>query len=107
MPSGRQLQDRVALKRKITQAALECEDPHKLAADVYLGGERRVNVVPPDTKRAICGVYRAARQAKYARRYLAEAAHRFNRRFRLSFGFQINSALIPGEHWRRSAAATI
>jgi len=28
-------------------------------------------------------VYHSIRQAKYARRYLAEAAYRFNRRFRL------------------------
>ena len=28
-------------------------------------------------------MYHAVRQAKYARRYLAEAAYRFNRRFRL------------------------
>ncbi|KGE53209.1 transposase, partial [Xanthomonas axonopodis pv. vasculorum] len=27
------------------------------------------------------GTYHAVRQAKYARRYLAEAAYRFNRRF--------------------------
>jgi hypothetical protein len=40
-------------------------------------------VVLANTKRAISGVYHAVRQAKYARRYLAEAAYRFNRRFRL------------------------
>ncbi|OLK77685.1 hypothetical protein IXO1221_18905 [Xanthomonas oryzae pv. oryzae] len=33
--------------------------------------------------RAISGVYHAIAQGKYARRYLAEAAYRFNRRFRL------------------------
>ncbi|KOR43930.1 hypothetical protein ADT25_11825 [Xanthomonas oryzae] len=36
-----------------------------------------------NVKRAISGTYHAVRQAKYARRYLAEAAYRFNRRFRL------------------------
>ncbi|KPL48481.1 hypothetical protein XAXN_13425 [Xanthomonas axonopodis] len=36
-----------------------------------------------NVKRAISGTYHAVRQAKYARRYLAEAAYRFNRRFDL------------------------
>jgi len=42
-----------------------------------------VNVLLGNVKRAISGTYHAVRQAKYARRYLAEAAYRFNRRFRL------------------------
>lgn len=46
-------------------------------------GARWVNVVLGNVKRAIGGVYHAVRQAKYARRHLAEAAYRFNRRFRL------------------------
>ena len=46
-------------------------------------GARWVNVVLSNVKRALGGVYHAIRQAKYARRYLAEAAYRFNRRFRL------------------------
>lgn len=46
-------------------------------------GARWVNVLLANLKRAISGVYHAVRQAKYARRYLAEAAYRFNRRFRL------------------------
>lgn len=46
-------------------------------------GARWVNVVLANVKRAISGVYHAVRQAKYARRYLAEAAWRFNRRFDL------------------------
>lgn len=46
-------------------------------------GARWVNVVLGNVKRAISGTYHAVRQAKYARRYLAEAAYRFNRRFRL------------------------
>ena len=47
-------------------------------------GARWVNVVLSNVKRAISGSYHAIKQAKYARRYLAEAAYRFNRRFRLS-----------------------
>ncbi len=47
-------------------------------------GARWVNVVMGNVKRAISGCYHAVRQAKYARRYLAEAAYRFNRRFRLA-----------------------
>lgn len=46
-------------------------------------GARWVNIVLGNVKRAISGRYHAIRQAKYARRYLAEAAYRFNRRFRL------------------------
>lgn len=46
-------------------------------------GARWVNVVLSNLKRALDGVYHAIGQAKYARRYLAEAAYRFNRRFRL------------------------
>lgn len=46
-------------------------------------GARWVNIVLSNLKRALDGVYHAIRQAKYARRYLAEAAYRFNRRFRL------------------------
>ena len=45
---------------------------------------RWVNVLLGNLKRAMSGVYHAIRQAKYARRYLAEAAYRFNRRFRLN-----------------------
>ena len=44
---------------------------------------RWVNVLLSNLKRAMGGVYHAILQAKYARRYLAEAAYRFNRRFRL------------------------
>jgi len=47
-------------------------------------GARWVNVVLGNVKRAISGCYHAIDQAKYARRYLAEAAYRFNRRFRLA-----------------------
>lgn len=46
-------------------------------------GARWVNVVLSNAKRALDGVYHSIKQAKYARRYLAEAAYRFNRRFRL------------------------
>jgi hypothetical protein len=47
-------------------------------------GARWVNIVLGNVKRAISGRYHAIRQSKYARRYLAEAAYRFNRRFRLA-----------------------
>jgi len=46
-------------------------------------GARWVNIVLSNLKRSIGGSYHAIRQANYARRYLAEAAYRFNRRFRL------------------------
>ena len=47
-------------------------------------GARWVNVLLGNLKRAISGSYHAIRQSKYARRYLAEAAYRFNRRFQLA-----------------------
>ena len=53
-------------------------------AATEIRGARWVNVVLGNVKRAISGCYHAMRQAKYARRYLAEAAYRFNRRFRLT-----------------------
>ncbi len=46
-------------------------------------GARWANIVLGNLKRAISGTCHAVRQSKYARRYLAEAAYRFNRRFRL------------------------
>lgn len=46
-------------------------------------GARWANIVLGNVKRAISGRYHSVKQAKYARRYLAEAAWRFNRRFRL------------------------
>lgn len=46
-------------------------------------GARWVNVVLSNVKRALDGVYHSIKQHRYARRYLAEAAYRFNRRFRL------------------------
>jgi transposase-like protein len=46
-------------------------------------GARWVNVVLSNVKRALDGVYHSLKQGKYARRYLAEAAYRFNRRFQL------------------------
>jgi ribosomal protein L37AE/L43A len=52
-------------------------------AATEIKGARWVNVVLANVKRAISGVYHAIKQAKYARRYLAEAAYRFNRRFQL------------------------
>lgn len=52
-------------------------------AATEIKGARWVNVVMSTTKRALDGVYHAPKQKRYARRYLAEAAYRFNRRFRL------------------------
>lgn len=49
---------------------------------------RWVNVVLANIKRSLSGVYHSIRQQKYARRYLAEATWRFNRRFDLR-------ALVP------------
>jgi transposase-like protein len=46
-------------------------------------GARWVNVLLSNVKRAMGGAYHAIKQSKYARRYLGEAAYRFNRRFRL------------------------
>lgn len=54
------------------------DDPHA----------RWVNIVLSNLKRSLDGTYHAIKQAKYARRYLAEAAYRFNRRFQLP-------ALVP------------
>lgn len=42
-----------------------------------------MNVVLSNVKRSIRGAYHSIRQAKYARRYLSEAAYRFTRRFQL------------------------
>lgn len=42
-----------------------------------------VNILLSNVKRAIGGTYHAFNQGKYARRYLGEAAWRFNRRFHL------------------------
>ena len=49
-----------------------------------VSGARWVNVVLANVKRAMSGRYHAFKQSKYARRYLAEAQYRFNRRFRLA-----------------------
>jgi len=46
-------------------------------------GAHWVNVMLSNVKRAPDGVYHALKQKRHARRYLAEAAYRFNRRFRL------------------------
>ena len=52
-------------------------------AATEVSGARWANIVLANVKRSLSGTYHALRQAKYARRYLAEAAYRFNRRFRL------------------------
>ena len=55
----------------------------KSDAATHARGARWVNIVFANVKRAINGCYHAARQRTYVRRYLAEAAYRFNRRFHL------------------------
>jgi hypothetical protein len=50
-------------------------------AATEIKGARWVNVLLGNVKRAMSGRYHAFKQAKYARRYWAEAAYRFNRRF--------------------------
>lgn len=52
-------------------------------AATQVRGARWVNVLLSNVKRSIGGAYHAFKQHKYARRYLGEAAYRFNRRFRL------------------------
>lgn len=52
-------------------------------AATQVQGARWVNTVLSNVKRSLGGTYHAIKQGKYARRYLAEAAYRFNRRFRL------------------------
>ena len=52
-------------------------------AGTEVQGARWVNVVLSNVKRALDGVYHSVKQRRYARRYLAEAAYRFYRRFRL------------------------
>ena len=47
-------------------------------------GARWVNILLANVKRSISGVYHSLKQRKYARRYLGEAAYRFNRRFDLA-----------------------
>ena len=52
-------------------------------AATQVRGARWVDIALSDVKRALDGRYHSFRQAKYARRYQAEAAYHFNRRFRL------------------------
>jgi ribosomal protein L37AE/L43A len=56
--------------------------PGRRAATEAIGA-RWVNVVLGNVKRALSGCYHAIKHGKYARRYLGEAAYRFNRRFRM------------------------
>lgn len=52
-------------------------------AATQVDGARWVNIVLSNVKRSIGGAYHSFNQGKYARRYLGEAAYRFNRRFKL------------------------
>lgn len=60
---------------------LSAENPR---AATEIKGARWVNTVLSNVKRALSGTYHSIKQNKYARRYLAEAAYRFNRRFDLT-----------------------
>ncbi|PWF11274.1 IS1595 family transposase, partial [Xanthomonas citri] len=77
--------DGLACFRRLEEAghAHTTLDTDGARAATEVQGARWLNVVLGNVKRAISGTYHAVRQAKYARRYLAEAAYRFNRRFRL------------------------
>lgn len=52
-------------------------------AATEVDGARWVNILLSNVKRSIGGAYHSFSQGKYARRYLGEAAYRFNRRFKL------------------------
>lgn len=52
-------------------------------AATQVDGARWVNTVLSNVKRSMSGAYHSIKQSKYARRYLGEAAYRFNRRFKL------------------------
>jgi hypothetical protein len=85
-PEAEAFTDGLACFRRIADAShsrttLET-DGGRAATEVR--GARRDNVVLGNVKRAVSGSCHAVRQAKYARRYLAKAASRFNRRFRLA-----------------------
>lgn len=75
-PEAEAFTDDLACFRRIADAA----HPHTTLetgggrAATEIRGARWVNVVLGSVKRAISGSYHAVRQAKYARRYLAEAA---------------------------------
>lgn len=63
-------------------------------------GARWVNVVMSNVKRVLDGVYHSLKQERYARRYLAEAAYRFNRRFDLhSFVPRLVRAMALCKPW--------
>lgn len=63
-------------------------------------GARWANIVLSNAKRALDGVYHSVKQKQYATRYLAEAAYRFNRRFRLrAFVPRLARAMMLCEPW--------
>jgi hypothetical protein len=62
---------------------IPCWRARGAGAAAEVGGARWVNVLLSNLKRSIGRAYHAFKRHKYARRYLAEAAYRFNRRFRL------------------------
>ena len=62
---------------------IPCSRAKAAGRPTEIDGARWVNVLLSNLKRSIGGAYHSFKQHKYARRYLAEAAYRFNRRFRL------------------------
>lgn len=90
------IERRLAPQCEVYSDGLACfrrlEEAGHAHTTLVTGGGRAATEVPAarwlkillgNLKRAISGVYHAVRQAKYARRYLAEATYRINRRFRL------------------------
>lgn len=78
----------------------------RAACEVH--GARWVNVVLANVKRAISGRYHAFKQGKYARRYLAEAQYRFNRRFRLAEMLpRLMRAMMLCNPWPEPALRTV
>lgn len=88
--------------------------PHTvLVADSRRGAcnqtrSRWVNTVLGNVKRSLDGTYHAIRFTKYAHRYLAEAAWRFNRRFNLAAILRhAVHMLIHAKHWTEKALRAI
>ena len=84
-PEGRSLHRRLGLfsSNRSRQPRAHGARNRRGRAATEVQGARWVNVLLSNLKRGLNRVYHSIRQAKYARRYLAEAAHRFTRRFRL------------------------
>ena len=73
-------------------------------AGTEVDGARWVNVVLGNLKRSLDGTCHAFGFFKYAERYLAEAAWRFNRRFNLKALVPQGPSAAPAGHGRRLPA---